>query len=205
MPELPRVLFVCHANVCRSPMAERLARRPQWCTPAAGEALAPRLFSHSAGTHAYPGRPMHPAARRALLDAGADPTGFRSRSLTREQIASSDLVLAASRAERSACAALVPAALGRMFTLRQFGRLSRCVETTGTAGAADPSCPVDAGGDRLAALLDAMRRVRGTLQPVALADDDLADPVDGTPEDMVACVRQIQWALAPLLMLFAPA
>ncbi|MER5705631.1 low molecular weight phosphatase family protein, partial [Micromonospora sp. NPDC002296] len=48
-----RILFVCHANMCRSPMAEYLAG---WLLAKLPVEVA------SAGTAAVDGRPMHPYA-----------------------------------------------------------------------------------------------------------------------------------------------
>ncbi len=73
-----RLLFVCHANECRSPMAERLARR--MFADRFGAAAA-ELHVISAGTHARPGRPMRPEAANVLTYFGADSAGFASRPL----------------------------------------------------------------------------------------------------------------------------
>ena len=53
----------------------------------------------------------------------------------------------------------------------------------------------------LGALLAEVALVRGTVQPVPPAQDDLADPVHGTQDDIRACVRTIQTALARWLSL----
>jgi protein-tyrosine phosphatase len=103
------MLFVCRANLCRSAMAERLAR-------------AGGLDAASAGTHAVPGLDMPPAAKAVLLELGADPDGFASRRVDAALLAGADLVLTATRAERAHCVTLAPAAAARTFTLRQFGR-----------------------------------------------------------------------------------
>ncbi|MGW3812118.1 arsenate reductase/protein-tyrosine-phosphatase family protein, partial [Micromonospora sp. NPDC005113] len=114
-----RVLFVCHANLCRSPMAEYLARR----------LLADRPVTvASAGTDAMDGLAMHPYAMEIAAEAGADPAPFRSRALRAEHLADATLVLTATRRQRSVCTALAPTALHRTFTLRQFGRLAAAAE-----------------------------------------------------------------------------
>ncbi|MEV4500142.1 hypothetical protein AB0J84_31165, partial [Micromonospora arborensis] len=67
-----RVLFVCHANLCRSPMAEHLARR----------LLADRPVTvASAGTDAMDGLGMHPYAMEVVAESGADAASFRTRGL----------------------------------------------------------------------------------------------------------------------------
>jgi protein-tyrosine phosphatase len=181
------ILFVCHANICRSPMAERLA---------AG-LVGGRVPVGSAGTHAVLGEAMHPGAAQALREAGADPVGHASRPLTAELLAAATLVLTATRAQRAACAITLPAALGRMFTLRQFGRLSHAVDATAVAAAST----VDGWSGRLEALRAEAARVRGGVQPVPADEDDLADPVNGTLDDVRACLATIRTALAPWLSL----
>jgi protein-tyrosine phosphatase len=180
------VLFVCHANICRSPMAQRLTAL------AAGD----RLITASAGTHAFAGDPMHPGAAAALREVGADPAGHASRPLTGAMVGSASLVLTATREQRAAAATLAPAALARIFTLRQFGRLAAAVDPArvqhpSTDGSTDVSTV-----DKLERLLAEVALVRGSVQPVPPAQDDLADPVQGTADDLRACVRTIQTALS---------
>jgi protein-tyrosine phosphatase len=103
------MLFVCRANLCRSAMAERLAR-------------ALGLPADSAGTHAVPGRPMPGPAEAVLREHGADPEGFASRRIAPPLLTGADLVLTATRAERAHCVTLAPATAARTFTLRQYGR-----------------------------------------------------------------------------------
>jgi protein-tyrosine phosphatase len=168
------VLFVCYANICRSPMAERLARH-----------TGADIVALSAGTHALDGTPMHPGAEAVLREWGVDASGFASRALSADLVAGADLVLTATRQQRAISVTLCPAAVRRVFTIRQFGRLSAGLD----AGAPLP----------MAALLDAVARARGGLQPVPVEADDLADPVNGTLEDIRACAHQIRESLRTAL------
>jgi protein-tyrosine phosphatase len=178
------ILFVCHANLCRSPMAERLARQL-----ATGRG---RIAIGSAGTHAREGLAMHPGAAEVLRDRGADPSGFRSRGLTVDLLDRADLVLAATREQRSYCVSLAPSTLRRAFTITQFGRLASAVDADRVRGS-----------ERLESLLDAMAVVRAEFQPALPDEDDLADPVLGTPADMALCAKRIQAALEPAIGLIA--
>lgn len=179
------VLFVCHANLCRSPMAEYIARR----------LLAERLVAvASAGTGAVDGRPMHPYAASIAAEIGADPAEFRTRELRSAHLAGATLVLTATRRQRSLCAVLAPATLHRTFTLRQFGRL---------AAAADP--PVDPAGGPLRTAVEAAARARGRLQPATLDADDLRDPMGGTPADFRRCAVEIERAMTPIAALIGAA
>ncbi len=184
-----RVLFVCTANQCRSPMAELLfqqalqhhERTPAWDVS-------------SAGTFAPDGRPMHPLARSVLEDRGIVVNGFKSRQLTPEIIADSDLILTAERTHRAEVVAVIPEALHRTFTLRQFARL---VEVGSSAPRDTPS------GDDLAALVDMARRARSRSEP---GDDDLADPIGrrvGRRRHFKATADRVESAVATIFEVLA--
>lgn len=191
------VLIVCQANLCRSPMAEYLAR----------ELLVQRLGGDgagvpisSAGTHAAPGYPMHPHAARLTAERGTDPESFRSRPLHAEQLRVAGLILTATRAQRAACVALAPSALRRTFTLRQFARLA--------SAAVDQGWPAPDGqrppAQRLATAVAAASRARAGLQPPAQPnEEDLTDPVGQPIEEFRRCVRDIERALQPTIGLIA--
>jgi protein-tyrosine phosphatase len=201
------LLFVCHANICRSAMAERLAR-----LALTGSRAAARITATSAGTHARSGDDMHPGAAEILTELGADPVGFRSRPLSADLIGSAGLVLTATREQRAFCVRLAPVALRRTFTIRQFGRLAEALATE-TPAAEPPAAETPAvetiaaealPGGQLETLLRRVATVRGSLQPVEPDEDDLADPVNGSAEDIRACAHQIQLSLRPALALIGP-
>ncbi|GAA2712106.1 low molecular weight phosphatase family protein [Micromonospora olivasterospora] len=183
-----RILFVCHANMCRSPMAEYLAG---WLM-----AKLP-IETASAGVAALEGRPMHPYAAPIAAATGRDPAEFRSRLLAPAHLAEAALVLTATRRQRAACVSLVPATLHRAFTLRQFARLAALAEPP------DKTEVADAGALRAAVRAAAV--VRGRLQPAAPADDDLPDPIGGTPMDFRRCASEIERSLTPVAALIEAA
>jgi sulfate adenylyltransferase len=106
-----KVLFVCTANICRSPSAEALAR-------AAGPADVE--FS-SAGTHARDGEPISPEMV-AALPTELDTSGFRSRRLTTAQLQDADLVLTMEAMHRTFVLDDHPGMFRKVFTLGQLAK-----------------------------------------------------------------------------------
>ncbi len=174
------VLFVCTANICRSPMAERLVS-----AMLAGRlgVQADQITVSSAGVVAREGEPMNPVAAAALRGRGIDAGGFGARLLRPEHIVGSTLVLAAAREHRSAVARLVPRAAARCFTVREFDRYSTVVDIT--------ALPAHGPAPRLAALVDQVAGLRGSLSPVAPAADDVADPYLLGESVMQSCAAQL--------------
>jgi len=112
-----RVLFVCTGNTCRSAMAEGVFRHLVEQRPAEGQ---PTLVAASAGTHATDGLPASPDAVAACREIGVDIHDHRSRRLTREMLAQSDLVLVMEGEHRRAVLELDPKAAGRVHLLGEF-------------------------------------------------------------------------------------
>ncbi|PRY49350.1 protein-tyrosine phosphatase [Geodermatophilus tzadiensis] len=150
------VLVVCTGNICRSPAAEA------WL--AAGLAGSDVRVS-SAGLHACTGEPIAEQMAR-LLDVA--PPRTPARQLGAALVARAGLVLTMTRDQRRGVVTLVPAAVRRTFTLREFADL---------AGAARAEGVVPAGatpGRALAAVVTAAPRLR-PLRPAG-APDDVEDP-----------------------------
>lgn len=89
-----RVLFVCYANVCRSPMAEAIFRHQ-----AEHAGLATRFEIDSAGTSAMEGAAPHPYGREVGQQRGI-PVGGAARQLLRTDLASFDHILLMDRFNR---------------------------------------------------------------------------------------------------------
>lgn len=87
---MKRVLFVCTANICRSPMAQAI-----FDTLAEDTGLLFR--AHSAGTAALVGESIAPNAIVALKEMGIYPGAHQARQADPEMLAESDLVLAMTR------------------------------------------------------------------------------------------------------------
>src|SRR4029453_10896575 len=84
-----RVVFVCLGNICRSPIAERVAER------AAADAGMTGVEFSSAGTISEKKEdPMNPRAAPVLKEHGYRYADHRARRITDAQIESADLVVA---------------------------------------------------------------------------------------------------------------
>lgn len=84
-----RVLFVCHGNICRSPMAEFVLRD-------LGEkrGLGERLVIASAATSSEElGNPVHPGTRRILAAHGISCEGKTARRLRADDYDAWDLII----------------------------------------------------------------------------------------------------------------
>jgi protein-tyrosine-phosphatase len=113
----PRILVVCQANHCRSPLAEFMLRE-------AALRQGVECEVSSAGTEAPAGVEMHPQARATLLRRGIVATNWVSRRLTPELLAEADLILAVDGHQLHSVGETLPECATRSFTLLQFARLA---------------------------------------------------------------------------------
>ncbi len=135
------ILFVCTANICRSPYMELHARH------LAGPD-ATITFS-SAGTHGFRDSAMDTEMAQ-VLDA-SDREAFRSRPLTAELLRNADLVLTAEHTHRQFILDDHPGHFRKVFTLGQFAEATRTTDLRGRdlvtyagehRGPADPALDV---------------------------------------------------------------
>lgn len=84
-----RVVFVCWGNICRSPMAERVAERL-----AGDRGIDDLEFSSAATSREEIAAPIDPRAVTVLKRHGYRTDGHRAHQITRAEIESADLVLA---------------------------------------------------------------------------------------------------------------
>lgn len=84
-----KILFVCHGNICRSPMAEYVMKD---LVKKAG--LADRFVIRSAATSTEEiGNPVYPPARRKLAEHGIRCDGHAARQLRKSDYAAWDLLI----------------------------------------------------------------------------------------------------------------
>lgn len=113
-----RVLLICRANHCRSPLMEFLLR----------EQVVLRNLNWavtSAGTEAVDGWAMHASAAQTLKERGLRTAGWVSRRLDERVLAEVHLVLTASQEQREVVEALAPHLTGSTFTMLHLAHLAR--------------------------------------------------------------------------------
>lgn len=86
---MKKILFVCHRNICRSPMAEFVMKD---LVKKAG--LASQFHIESAGTSREEiGNPVYPPARRKLAEHGISCDSHAARQLTNADYEKYDLLI----------------------------------------------------------------------------------------------------------------
>jgi protein-tyrosine phosphatase len=178
-----RIVIVCTANICRSPMAEAMIRR---ALREHGPDAA-RVIVESAGVYGHEGSPIAPGSAAALNALGIEDDGHRGRLLTPAIVGAADLVLTMEEQHRDAILAGSPEARDRTFTLREFARL---------AGGEAP--PAGAGVAARSRALVAAAGPRRTVLPWA-GVDDVPDPYGGPSEGYHACAALLLGEVGTLL------
>ena len=86
---MKRILFVCHGNICRSPMAEFIMKK---MVKDAGREDEFEIASAATSTEEL-GNPVYPPARRKLAEHGIRCDGKRARQLTWEDYDHYDMLI----------------------------------------------------------------------------------------------------------------
>ena len=90
---MKKILFVCHGNICRSPMAEFIMKR---LVADAGREEEFEIASAATSTEEI-GHPVYPPARRKLAEHGISCAGKTARQLTRRDYEHYDLLIGMDR------------------------------------------------------------------------------------------------------------
>ena len=109
------VLFVCTANICRSPMAEGLLK-----LKIAGQPDESNWKVESAGTWGLEGYPAAKEVQFILKERGIDMSRHRSRIVTQQLIEAFNLVLTMETNHRDALKAEFPPMARKIFLLSEM-------------------------------------------------------------------------------------
>ena len=113
-PRPHRLMFVCTANICRSPMAAGLAR-------AEAERRGLPVEIRSGGILGLIDKPAAKNAVRACREHGVDISQHRSRGVTEDDVAWADAVLVMELRHQRELHLRYPALDGRVVLLGTFG------------------------------------------------------------------------------------
>ena len=118
-----QILFVCAANMCRSPMAEGLMQRKLEREGRAGE-----ICAASAGVRAVDGARATWNAITIMSERSVDIAGHRSRALTREIVEDAALILTMEREHAEAIKTRFPQHAHRVYLLSEMAGLDDEIE-----------------------------------------------------------------------------
>jgi protein-tyrosine phosphatase len=147
-------------------MAELLFR--SWLPSGADVAVS------SAGVQALVGSGIDHSSASALGQLGVDPRQHRARQFEPWMAAEADLILTAERAHRDQVMTELPSAFRRTFTMKEFARLSRHVES----------------GNPNEVIAD-IAAIRGIDGPVPELDDNMPDPYRGMIKQANSIAQQV--------------
>ena len=114
--EIANILFVCTGNICRSPFCQGLFTKV-----AAQEGLK-GLRADSAGLLALPGNPATFLAQRVAAEHGLDLAEHEAKSVSKDLVAWSDLILLMEKSHEDGLLAAFPEAAGKVLLTRYFAR-----------------------------------------------------------------------------------
>lgn len=106
-----RIMFVCHGNICRSPLAEYL-----------GKLLLPAWSIHSTGLHATPGDRSPARIRKIGRSFGVDLDPHQSTLIDQQAVDGAELILIMDALNYRDFARRFPGALDKLLFLGMFGK-----------------------------------------------------------------------------------
>ena len=119
------ILFVCHGNICRSPMAEFVMKD---AVEKAGRSAEFYIESAAVSSEEI-GNPVYPPARRLLAEHGIDCTGKAARRIRPEDYEKFDLIIGMDNSNM--------VRLRRFFPEDPAGKIVRLLDLTDAPGEVD--------------------------------------------------------------------
>jgi protein-tyrosine phosphatase len=173
-----RVLVVCTANMCRSPLAASVIAAA-FADAVPGSLPGDELLVESAGITVEPGAPW---CEQSAGFAGVDPAanGHVASPLDVQQLRASDVIVTLDRSQRAFAARMLPQCRARLFTLTQASMLAERVGIQmigGTLPEGAPPFPAQRS-DRLRWFIGEMDAARGLLSGMSDEAFDIADMHD---------------------------
>jgi protein-tyrosine phosphatase len=170
---MDRLLVVCTANLVRSPVAE--AAFKSW----SAREERPEVEITSAGLAATDGLAVPAALLQAIRPYFLDLHAHRSRRVTRDELGTATVVLSMTEAQREALQAMLPAATPRIFSMKEFARLTSGLAPDGVEGG-------------IPAVVQAAHRERPR-RPAAGGPEDVTDPYGGSLKQYQECIAEVVW------------
>jgi protein-tyrosine phosphatase len=166
-----RVLVVCTANVCRSPMAATMLET-------ACRAQGTDVHVTSAGVTAVT-IGVDPVAVRLMAERGFDIAGHVPHQVTPAELVEADLVVAMTRSHVRTLVADHRSPLSRTFTLKELARRL---------------------DDQLVMSLEELQVGRSRRDLLGRsADDDIADPYGGPADGYATCIADLERSVGALV------
>jgi len=165
------VLFVCTANVCRSPLGAS-AFANAWGAAGVGDVRV-----ESAGVDADIGSPQCPVSVDVAVGASRADSPHRARQLDADDLSAAAIVLALDRTQSAFAARLLPQCRARLFTLVQAANLAERVVGEFDTGPLPPDVPPRSSGlaAQLSWLVMQMDASRWMLAGIPADELDLPD------------------------------
>jgi len=151
-----RLLVICTANICRSPMLQAMITR------LVDERDLPMTVS-SAG-FMFDNEPASPTVREVMSERDFDLGDHRSRIVNVELVAASDLVLTMERSHARKIIVLSPESSGKVHTAVGFAACLSELE------------PPPSPGESPVEILSRVAALQASSRLLGAGDDDIADP-----------------------------
>ena len=94
---MTKILFICHGNICRSPIAEfimkKMVAEAGFCLAENAEGSGDFFIASAATSTEELGNPVYPPARKILAEHGIDCSGKYARQMNRKDYEKFDLLI----------------------------------------------------------------------------------------------------------------